>query len=180
MKKALIVIDIQNDYFCGGNMELVEIDDVLIKINKLIKFAKNEGYSIYIIQHIMQRKGATFFLPKTVGVELHEALDAKDTTLVTKHYPNSFRETNLQASLEKEGIKELIICGAMTHMCVDSTVRAGFDLGYDITLAEDACATRDLIFNGHVVGAKDVQRSFMSALGSVFCEVKAVDEVLDN
>ena len=65
-------------------------------------------------------------------------------------------------------------------MCVDSTVRAGFDLGYDITLAEDACATRDLIFNGHVVGTKDVQRSFMSALGSVFCEVKAVDEVLDN
>lgn len=178
MKKALIVIDLQNDYFCGGNMELVGIKDALHQTNKLIEFAKKQVYKIYIIQHFSTREGSTFFVPNTKGVELNKDLDIKDCRIIQKNYPNSFRDTNLQDELRKEGINELIVCGAMTHMCIDTTVRAGFDLGYKIIVIEDACATRDLIFRDRVIKAQDVHESFMSALGSVFCIVQTTEDII--
>jgi len=177
MKKALIVIDLQNDYFCGGNMELQNIDEALQKTNELITFARKQKYKIYFIQHFSTKEGATFFVPNTKGVELNGKLDIKDEMIIEKNYPNSFRDTNLKKELDKEGIKNLIICGAMIHMCIDTTVRAGFDLGYKIILINDACATRDLQFRDKIIKAKDVHNSFISALGSVFCEVKDSNEI---
>ena len=178
MKKALIVIDLQNDYFCNGNMELVNIDEALQKSNQLIKFAREKNYKIYFIQHFSTREGATFFVPNSNGVELHSNLDVQNELIIEKNYPNSFRGTVLQDELEKENINELIVCGAMTHMCIDTTVRAGFDLGYKIILVNDACATRDLMFKGDIIKAKDVHNSFMSALDGLFCEVKDVGEII--
>lgn len=178
MQKALILIDFQNDYFEGGAMELKNISKALDNANILIQKAKKECLNIYIIKHISTRKGATFFLPNSEGVKLHKNLDTKDTTTITKHFPNSFRETKLHDILQKSNIKELIICGAMTHMCVDSTVRAGFDLGYKITLVQDACATKDLTFRNNTIKAKKVHNSFVSALGSVFCQVKDTKDII--
>jgi len=178
MKKALIVIDLQNDYFCGGNMELSNIDEALNKTNELIKFARKKKYKIYFIQHFSAREGATFFVENTEGVKLHEDLDIQNEIIIKKNYPNSFKDTTLKKELEKEDIKNLIICGAMTHMCIDSTVRAGFDLGYDITLAHDACATRDLHLKDELIKAKDVHNGFLSALGSVFCELKDTNDII--
>ncbi len=178
MKKALIIIDLQNDYFRCGNMELVDIDDALDKTNDLVKFARKQKYKIYFIQHITNTKGATFFVPNTIGVELNKKLDIQNDMIIEKHYPNSFRDTKLIEELQKNGINELIICGAMTHMCIDTTVRAGFDLGYKITLSHDACATKDLQFQDYIIKAKDVHAGFMSALGSVFCEVKKTKEII--
>jgi len=178
MKKALIVIDLQNDYFCNGNMELVNIDEALQKSNELVKFAREKNYKIYFIQHFSTREGATFFVPNSNGVELHSNLDIQNELIIKKNYPNSFRDTILEDELEKEHISELIICGAMTHMCIDTTVRAGFDLGYKITLVNDACATRDLMFKDEIIKAKDVHNSFMSALGGLFCEVKDAGEIV--
>jgi len=180
MKKALIVIDLQNDYFCGGNMELQNIDEALQKTNELIDFARRQNYKIYFIQHFSTREGATFFIPNTKGVELHSKLDVKNEIIIEKNYPNSFRDTVLKYELNKENIKDLIVCGAMTHMCIDTTVRAGFDLGYKITLADDACATRDLQFKDKIVKAEDVHYSFMSALGSVFCEVQSTEKIVKS
>jgi len=178
MAKALIVIDLQNDYFCGGKMELQNIDESLIQTNKLIKYAREENYKIYFVQHFATNDDATFFVPDTNGVELNKNLDIQDDMIIEKNYPNSFRDTKLKEELDKENINELIICGAMTHMCIDTTVRAGFDLGYKITVANDACATRDLLFKEKIIKAQDVQYSFMSALGSVFCEVKETEQIL--
>jgi len=178
MKKALIVIDLQNDYFCNGNMELVNIDEALQNSNELVKFAREENYKIYFIQHFSTREGATFFVPNSDGVELHSNLDIQNELIIEKNYPNSFRETVLQDELKKENISELIVCGAMTHMCIDTTVRAGFDLGYKIILVNDACATRDLMFKGETIKAKDVHNSFMSALDGLFCEVKDAGEII--
>ena len=177
MKKALIVIDLQNDYFCGGNMELQNIDEALQKTNELVDFARKQNYKIYFVQHFSTREGATFFVPNTKGVELNDKLDIKNEIIMGKNYPNSFRDTILKNELENENIDNLIICGAMTHMCIDTTVRAGFDLGYKITLADDACATRDLQFKDKIIKAEDVHNGFMSALGSVFCEVKSTEEI---
>ncbi|NOX15649.1 MAG: cysteine hydrolase [Epsilonproteobacteria bacterium] len=179
MKKALIVIDLQNDYFCGGNMELVNTKLALDNANILIKFARNKNYKIYFIQHFSTKKGATFFVPNTDGIKLHKDLDTKDDLIIKKNYPNSFRDTILQAELQKEQIEDLIICGAMTHMCIDTTVRAGFDLGYNITLIEDACASKDLEFQNYTIKSKDVHYGFISALGSVFCKIAITKEIVD-
>lgn len=177
MKKALIIIDLQNDYFKDGANELQNIDEALIQTNKLIKFAREKRYKIYFIQHFSQKEGASFFLPHTQGVKLHKDLEINDDVVIKKNYPNSFRYTILKKELEKENINELIICGAMTHMCIDTTVRAGFDMGYKIELVSDACATKDLVFQDTVIKARDVQASFMSALNGVFCEVKEVKNI---
>jgi len=178
MKKALIIIDMQNDYFAGGKMELVEMDEALDNTLRLIEFAKEKQYAIFFIQHISLRKNATFFLPKSAGVELHKAFNTEDGIIIQKHYPNSFRETTLLQELEDKGIKNLIVCGAMTHMCVDTTVRAGFDLGYKIELVNDACATKDLAFHDEVIQAKDVHKAFMASLDGIFCEVKNSGEIV--
>ena len=180
MKKALIIIDLQNDYFKDGANELQEIDEVLIQTNKLIKFAREKSYKIYFIQHFSQKEGASFFLPHTQGVKLHKDLEINDDMVIKKNYPNSFRDTILKKELDKENINELIICGAMTHMCIDTTVRAGFDLGYKILLASDACATKDLQFKENIIKADDVHTSFMAALGGVFCEVADTKDIVNG
>ncbi len=179
MKKALIIIDLQNDYFKDGNMELVDIDIVLNNTNKLIKYAREKEYKIYFIQHFSTKESATFFIPNTDGVKLHKDLDIQNDIIIKKNYPNSFRDTVLHQELQKEQIKDLIICGAMTHMCIDTTVRAGFDLGYNINLIEDACATKDLKFKDYTIKSKDVHNSFISALGGVFCKVFSTKEALN-
>ena len=180
MKKALLVIDLQNDYFEGGALPLCGVESALNNANKLIDYAHSHAIEVYVIQHISTKEGAIFFLPNTKGVALHEKLKSTNNTHITKHFPNSFRETTLEESLKAQNIEELIICGAMSHMCVDSTVRAGFDLGYSITVVEDACATRDLTYNGEVILAKEVHGSFMSALGAVFALVVSTRELIDD
>ena len=175
MKKALIIIDMQNDYFAGGKMELVGIDEALSNTLRLIEFAKEQKYEIFFIQHISLRANASFFLLKSEGVELHRALHTQDGSFIKKHYPNSFRKTTLIQELEDKGIKNLIVCGAMTHMCVDTTVRAGFDLGFQIELVTDSCATKDLVFNDEVIPAKDVHNAFMASLDGIFCELKTTE-----
>lgn len=180
MKKALIIIDMQNDYFAGGKMELVDIDEAMKNTLKLIEDAKEQKYEIFFIQHISTREGATFFLPNSEGVKLHTRFDVSIGTVIQKHYPNSFRETSLEAKLKEKGIKDLIICGAMSHMCVDTTVRAAFDLGYNVELISDACATKDLGFHGETIRAKDVHNAFMASLDGVFCEVKYTSHMVSS
>ena len=97
--------------------------------------------------------------------------------VIIKHFPNSFRETGLLEILQKDGIDQLIIAGAMSHMCIDATTRAAFDLGFHCIVVEDACATRDLEFKGEKIKAKDVHGAFMAALKMVYAEVMSVAEL---
>ena len=87
--------------------------------------------------------------PGTEGVEIHESVAPLDgETVISKEHPNSFRDTVLEDELRKAGVDELVVCGMMTSMCVDATVRAAVDLGFDTTVAHDACATCELDFGG--------------------------------
>ena len=88
--------------------------------------------------------------------------------MVKKHFPNSFRDTDLEKELLSRGIKELVICGMMSHMCIDTTTRAAFDKGYTCLVAHDACATRNMVFNGIEIPAAHVHGAYMAALGAVF------------
>jgi nicotinamidase-related amidase len=95
-----------------------------------------------------------------------------------KHFPNSFRGTKLQEYLDLQGTKELVICGMMSHMCIDTTTRAAFDLGYSCMVAHDACATRNMTFNGIEIPANHVHGAYMTALGAVFAKVLSAEEII--
>lgn len=101
-----------------------------------------------------------------------------DETVVVKNFPNSFRATSLLEILKKEKTENLVICGAMSHMCIDATTRAAFDLGFNCTVAEDACATRDLNFKSKVIKASDVHSSFMAALSVPYAKVISTKEII--
>lgn len=179
MKNALILIDIQNDYFPGGKMELEGADAAGKAASRLLEWARKEEMPIFHIQHISVMPGSTFFLPETDGVKINGYVSPKnDETVVTKYFPNSFRETVLQDRLKENEITHLVLAGMMSHMCVDATTRAAFDLGYVCTLAGDACATRSLEWNGEIIPASHVHGSFMAALGSVYAKVLTVDEII--
>ncbi|GMQ89799.1 MAG: hypothetical protein BMS9Abin10_0133 [Gammaproteobacteria bacterium] len=94
-----------------------------------------------------------------------------DETLIRKHFPNAFRETKLAQAIRGDDVAGLVICGAMSHMCIDATTRAAFDLGFKCTVVEDACTTRDLRFRGETVTAKAVHAAFMAALSVPYANV---------
>ena len=172
MTNALVIVDIQNDYFPGGAMELhnsVRAGQVASAIKADFKA---KGMPVIVVQHIAESPTATFFRPDTEGVKLHEsiALESGDIHVV-KHYPNSFRETTLLETLREHNITDLTIIGMMTHMCIDTTVRAASDLGFNVTVYENACATKNLTF-GHAVAAVDVQAAYLAALDGSFATVE--------
>ncbi len=179
MTTGLLIVDVQNDYFRGGAMELVGMEQAALQCGKLLAAFRDEQLPVFHVQHLSTRPGAGFFVPDTAGCEIHESmLPRSGEAHITKHYPSAFRDTDLQQLLQMSDIDELVICGAMTHMCIDTTVRAAFDLGYQCQLAADACATRDLEFNGRTVSAADVQAGFMAALRVPFAQVSSTDAYL--
>ena len=172
MKAALILVDIQKDYFSGGQMELVGMNDASRNARELLRFFREKKWPIFHIQHIAVRDGATFFLPNSVGMEIHENVKPLlGETIIQKHHPNSFLNTKLHEELLKAGIESVVICGAMSHMCIDATTRAASDLGFQCTVVHDACATKDLIFSDKAVPADMVHSAFMAAFQSVYAKV---------
>lgn len=167
MPKALILIDLQNDYFPGGAMELDGILSASSQAADLLARFRRAQLPIIHIRHLSLRPGATFFLPDTRGADLHASVYPESGEIVIeKHFPNAFLETTLQDTLNSLHVTELVLCGAMSHMCVDSTVRAAADMRYSCTVAHDACATRALSFNAITVPASEVHAAFMSGLSS--------------
>lgn len=165
MKQALLIIDVQNDYFKNGKMELVNPDDALNKINQLEDHFFYNHLPIIYIQHI-NPSTASFFQENTVGIALHPQLQVKDSSIIVeKHFPNSFLETKLQEILKQHQVEQLVITGMMTHVCIDSSTRAAKELGYQPIVIADATATRDLEHDGKIVKAAAVQTAFLSALG---------------
>lgn len=177
MKRGLILVDIQNDYFTGGNMELVKMEYAAAKAQRLLEKFREKNLPVFHIQHLSMHPGATFFVPETDGVQINSAVSPlPDEIVVQKHYPNSFRETALLEHLKRSEVNHLTICGAMSHMCIDATTRAAFDLGFTCTVIEDACTTRDLEHKGQVVEAKNVHAAFMAALAAVYATTRSADE----
>jgi len=178
MTSTLLLVDIQNDYFPGGAMALVGSLEAGRQAGRLLAAFRAQGLPVVHIQHLALRPGATFFLPGTPGVAFHpDVAPLPGEPVFQKHFPNSFRETPLLECLHGLGTTELVVAGMMTHMCIDTTVRAAFDLGFTCHLAGDACATRDLVRDGASVPAPQVQAAFLAALHGTFAQVQSVDEL---
>lgn len=181
MKTALLIVDIQKDYFPGGKMELEGSTEASLRAKELLELFRAEKLPVIFIQHISAQKGATFFLPDSEGALIHENVrPLPGETVIRKHYPNSFRETELLDHLKKEQIGRLLVCGMMTSMCIDATVRAAFDYGFPCVVLHDACATMSLKFKDSTIPATHVHGAFLAALGSVYARVMSTKDAIEK
>ena len=176
---ALLLIDLQNDYFPGGKMELVGSEQAGQAAARLLACFREEGLPVVHIQHLSVRPGATFFLPGTPGAEIHAGVrPLPGEAVIQKNFPNSFRGTNLLEHLQGLGTRRLVVAGMQTHMCLDAGVRAATDFGFTCLVAGDACATRDLKFGERLVPAADVHAAFLAALNGSYGRVASGDEIV--
>ncbi len=179
VNRTLVIIDIQNDYFPGGRMELHESIAATEQAAQVLAYFRTADWPIVHVRHVATEADATFFLPDTAGAEIHPLVaPAPDERVITKHSPNAFLDTDLKAQLDKLGASELVIVGMMTHMCVDSTTRAASDAGLDCVVVGDACATRAQHFAGVDVDAPSVQAAFLSALSGTFATVTTTEKLI--
>jgi nicotinamidase-related amidase len=170
MGRALVIVDIQRDYFPGGAHPLEAPDAAVRAAKRLLESFRASGETVVHVRHVWDEAEATFMRPGTSGVEIHPEVAPEDGELViAKAFPNSFRETVLEEELRARGVEAVVVCGMMTSMCVDATVRA--------TVACDACATCDLEFDGRSVAAADVQSAFLAALADGYARVALTSEI---
>ncbi|MCY1538889.1 Peroxyureidoacrylate/ureidoacrylate amidohydrolase RutB [compost metagenome] len=175
--RAILVVDLQNEYWPSGNFSLEGIEAAAANAARVMDHARAEGDLVVNIRHEMP--GGPLFVPGSAGAEINDAVrPAPGEPVITKNFPNSFRDTGLSDLLKKKGIEEVVVVGAMSHMCVDATVRAANDLGYKTMTVHDACATRDLDFNGVIAPAAQVHATLMSALSFAYGEVVSTDAFL--
>lgn len=178
MTQSLLIVDIQNDYFPGGAMELEGSPEAGARAGGLLQAFRERALPVIHVRHLAARPGATFFLPGTRGSEIHACVaPGAGETVFQKHFPNAFRETPLLGHLKGAGVTDLVIAGMMTHLCIDATVRAAADLGFSCLLAGDACATKALSFDGTTVPAREVQAAFLAALNGTFAKVMTAEEI---
>lgn len=178
MNQALLLVDIQNDYFPGGAMELAGSAEAGLRAKELLQFFRRKSLPVIHVQHVASREGATFFLANTPGVAIHpDVAPLSGEKVVVKHFPNSFRQTGLLERLRRRQTSTLVIAGMMTHMCIDATTRAAADYGFQCVLAHDACATKGLSFGGVSVSAEQVQAAYLAALDGPFARVLTVAEI---
>ena len=142
MKKALLVIDLQNDYFPKGKFPLWNTDVVLQNIEQAIEKANSHGVPVIHIQHVA--KGvAPFFNEGTTGADIHPRIlvAAPTAPIVVKEFADSFEKTTLEEKLTKLGVTELLVCGMMTQNCVTHTAISKAAEKYNVSVLVDCCTT---------------------------------------
>lgn len=180
MNSALIIIDIQNDYFKGGKNELYQPELAASNAKRALDYSRKNGLPVYHIQHINTREGAAFFLTDSIGAEIHESVKPqKGEKVFIKHVPNAFFDTGLADELTAKLIDHLIVCGMMSHMCIDTTVRAARDLGFTTTVLHDACTTMELAWKKTTIPAPIVHATIMASLQGTFAQVLTWNEFIE-
>lgn len=178
-KTALLLIDVQNDYFPGGLFPLEGMEKASGQSARLLAAFRKNSLPVIHVRHENPTNDAPFFKPNSAGAQIHSSVTPKgNEPVVVKQFPNSFRKTNLKKILDEAGIGSLLICGAMSNMCVDASARAAADFGYNCTVAHDACAAMAITFNNIAVTPAQVHAAFMGALGLGYAKVASTDELL--
>lgn len=175
-QRATLVVDLQNEYLPTGKLPLTGIDAALSNAARVIAAARASGERVIHIRHESAKPQAPIFTPGSEGVQIvPQVAPLEGETVIVKHHPNSFRDTGLQQLLDTEGIRQLVVIGAMSHMCVEATTRAAADLGYGVTVLHDACATLPLQFGATSVPAAQVHATAMAALAFGYAALADTD-----
>lgn len=145
MSQALLVIDIQNDYFSNGAFPLWNAEGTLSKVELAIQKAQAKQIPVILIQHIADKtRGLSpFFNEGTEGVAIHPRIlaAAPKAPIVIKHFADSFVNTELEATLQRLGVDELLVCGMMTQNCVTHTALSKQAEKYKTVIVQDCCTT---------------------------------------
>jgi len=177
---ALILIDIQNDYFEGGALELNGAQQAALQAASLLMEFREKQLPVVHIQHETLQLEAGFLLANTIGQQIHSYVTPLPGELcLKKHYPNAFWKTELEQKLITMGINHLVIAGMMTHMCVSTTSRAAMARGFDITIIQDACATHSLELNGDEISSTTVHNTALAEL-TMFAQISHLAGYIAN
>ena len=179
MKRGLVVVDLQNEYLPTGKLPLTGIDTAVENAIRVISHARDTGIPVFHILHESDNDGATIFIQGSTGAEIQPAVapEGREPVIVKKHI-NAFRETDLKQQLDAADVQEIVVIGAMSHMCIDAVVRAAVDMGYPVTVLHDACAALDLTFRGVNVPAAQAHAAIMAAFEFGYASVTSVDDFL--
>ena len=168
---GLLLVDIQNFYFPGGQIPLNGAEAAAKQAGHILKRFRRNGWAVFHVRHLSKKLAAS---PSKLDREweIHDVVTPlPGESVVVKHHVSSFRGTRLDELLKAAGIRHLIVAGMQTHMCLEAAVRAAADLGYRVTVVGDACATRDLEFEGTRVPAHMVHASTLATLKSGYANL---------
>lgn len=181
MNTALVLLEIQNDYFPNGRTPLEKSIEASGKAQLILNIYREKKLPVIHVQHISTHPNATYLLPCTKGAEFHSNVQPiKNEIIIKKHYANSFKDTQLSNYLIKNQINQLLLCGMMTHLTVDSTVRAAHDLGFSCTVIHDACATKQLEFQHTTIPMQSVHYAFLASLYPSYANILSTEEYMQR
>lgn len=174
--RALLVIDVQNEYF-SGKLPVCYPQNTLPNILTLIEKAKSHNIPVVMIQHTLLAENATAFIKGSKGWELHDSVkNIQPQHYVEKNLPSSFVATDLQEWLENNDIDTVTICGYMTQFCCDSTAKHAMHLGYNVEFMSDATATLGFENNAGKVSAEELHHAILVHQAARFSYVLSTKE----
>ena len=169
-KRALIIVDVQEFYFPDGFSPLVEPEKASEKAGVILNDFRDKDELVVHVKHATKKDSL-----------IHEdVFPIKGEKVITKHFANSYKETDLLEFLQQNDITEVVVCGMMTHMCVEATARASADFGFKVIVVDDACATKDIVYENDTVKAADVHLSTLGSIDRYYGKVMTTKEFLNQ
>lgn len=176
MKRALLVIDVQNEYFTG-KMPITYPAGSFDKILGTVDAANQNDIPVILIRHGAPQKDAAAFVKGSMGWEIREELlGKKHLCIIDKTLPGSFTDTRLEELLRELEIDTIVICGYMTQMCCDTTARQAVHLGFSAEFLADATGTLDVANNAGKITAEDLHKAILITQAMRFSKVLSTDE----
>jgi nicotinamidase-related amidase len=176
---ALVVVDIQQFYFEGGLVPLTGSLEAAVQARKALEAFRARSLPVIHVRHVPKNVAMVDGEPADPQYRIRpEVQPAAGEKVISKRFANSFRDTDLLETLRQKGVSRIVIVGMQTHMCVEAASRAATDLGFDVVVVHDACATRPLEFEGRTVPADMVHAGALAAIKGTYGRVISVAELL--
>ncbi len=167
-KTALLIVDVQEFYFPGGRLQLENSEVAGMNAGLLLDHFRKNEMLVYHVRHNFEPGGNIHPYVKPLESE----------PVISKDEVNAFSGTGLFEMLRRDSVDQLVICGMQTHMCVEAAVRAAHDFGFTCLLASDACATRSLQYEEHIIPARSVHYSTLNTIQGTYARVITTDAII--
>lgn len=180
MKRALLVIDVQNEYFTG-KMPIAYPHGSIDNVVKAMETASNNQIPVIVIQHTAPQPDSKTFVKGSEGWKLHSDIEARPCDLlVEKNLPGSFTDTILESWLREKGIDTVVVVGYMTQMCCDTTARQAVHLGFKVEFLSDATGTLHVSNYAGTVTAEELHKAILVTQAMRFSKVMTTQQWMEE